>query len=68
MDDDYKFKFIRINIRWCNRRNYDKVARVLHMPYPGGPNVEKLALLGQPTYELSKPMREMVVIILALVG
>ena len=31
---------------------YDKVARVLGMPYPGGPNIEKKASLGSPTYEM----------------
>ncbi len=31
---------------------YDKVARVLKMPYPGGPNIEKKALLGSPTYDM----------------
>lgn len=27
---------------------YDKVARLLDLPYPGGPNLEKLALTGDP--------------------
>lgn len=31
---------------------YDKVARILDLPYPGGPNVEKYALEGQPTYKM----------------
>lgn len=35
---------------------YDKVARVLKMPYPGGPNIDKAALKGEPTYQLPKPM------------
>jgi len=37
---------------------FDKVARVLGMKYPGGPNIEKAASLGSDTYELPKPMRE----------
>ena len=37
---------------------FDKIARVLGMPYPGGPNIEKKALLGKDTYELPKPMKE----------
>ena len=28
---------------------FDKVARILGLPYPGGPNVQKLAQNGQPT-------------------
>ena len=35
---------------------YDKVARVIGLDYPGGPNVEKYALKGQPTYKLPQPM------------
>lgn len=37
---------------------FDKVARVLHMSYPGGPNIEKAAAKGKNTYDLPKPMRE----------
>ena len=33
---------------------FDKVARVLGLPYPGGPEVSKLAKLGKPTYTLPK--------------
>jgi len=35
---------------------FDKVARVLDLKYPGGPNVEKLAASGKHTYILPKPM------------
>ena len=31
---------------------YDKVARILNLPYPGGPNVEKYAWEGKPTYKM----------------
>ena len=37
---------------------YDKVARVLGMPYPGGPAIEKNALEGEDTYPLPKPMND----------
>ena len=30
---------------------FDKVARVLKLPYPGGPHVDKLAKLGNPNYK-----------------
>jgi len=37
---------------------FDKVARVLGMPYPGGPNIEKKALEGNNTYALPKIMND----------
>ena len=37
---------------------YDKVARVLGLPYPGGPNMDKLALEGEYTYDLPIPMND----------
>ena len=37
---------------------YDKVARVLGMPYPGGPNIDRAALDGHDTYNLPRPMLE----------
>ena len=36
---------------------FDKVARILNLPYPGGPSIEKAALKGDPTaYKLPRPM------------
>ena len=37
---------------------FDKIARVLDMPYPGGPNIEKMALKGQNSYKLPIPMND----------
>lgn len=37
---------------------FDKVARVLGMPYPGGPNIDRAAEKGKNTYELPRPMVE----------
>jgi len=37
---------------------YDKVARILGMPYPGGPNIDRAALNGKDTYQLPRPMLE----------
>lgn len=34
---------------------FDKVARVLGLPYPGGPEIDKLAQLGQPIIPMPKP-------------
>ncbi|OMP67983.1 tRNA (adenosine(37)-N6)-threonylcarbamoyltransferase complex transferase subunit TsaD [Domibacillus epiphyticus] len=33
---------------------YDKVARTLHLPYPGGPHIDRLAAEGQDTYALPR--------------
>lgn len=36
---------------------FDKTAKMLNLPYPGGPNVERLAKGGNPkAYELPRPM------------
>ena len=35
-----------------------KVARIIGVPYPGGPNVEKLALDGNVCYDLAKPVND----------
>lgn len=56
MEDDYKFKVIGKTLDDAAGECFDKVARVLGLPYPGGPNVEKLALEGEPTYDLPVPM------------
>lgn len=37
---------------------FDKVARVLGLPYPGGPQIEKLAKGGKPTIELPTPYKD----------
>lgn len=34
---------------------FDKVARVLGLPYPGGPEIQKLAREGHPVYDMPKP-------------
>ncbi|SEN97793.1 N6-L-threonylcarbamoyladenine synthase [Amphibacillus marinus] len=33
---------------------YDKVARTMHLPYPGGPEVDRLAHLGQDTLQFPR--------------
>ncbi len=33
---------------------FDKVARVMDLPYPGGPKVDKMAKCGKPVYDLPK--------------
>jgi N6-L-threonylcarbamoyladenine synthase len=33
---------------------FDKVARLMDLPYPGGPHIDRLAAQGSPTYELPR--------------
>lgn len=56
MEDDYKFKVIAKTLDDAIGEVYDKVARVLDLPYPGGPNIEKYAAQGKNTYKLPIPM------------
>ncbi len=56
MEGDYQFKVLGATKDDAIGEVYDKVARVLDLPYPGGPNVEKYALKGNHTYDLPVPM------------
>ena len=37
---------------------YDKVGRVLHLPYPGGPVIDKMAKVGKHSYNLPLPLND----------
>lgn len=56
MNADYEFQLLGSTLDDAIGEAYDKVARVLGFKYPGGPNVEKAALQGSPTYRLPKPV------------
>ena len=56
MHGDYKFEHIGGTLDDAIGECYDKVARVLDLKYPGGPNVERLASVGKPSYILPKPI------------
>ena len=58
MEEDYKFKHIGGTLDDAIGECFDKVARVLDLKYPGGPNVEKLAKEGKNTYDLPIPMND----------
>ena len=58
MEDDYKFKKLGETLDDAIGEAYDKVARVVGLPYPGGPNIEKLAREGSHTYSLPKPVMD----------
>lgn len=58
MPKNYEFEVIGATLDDAIGEAYDKVARVLGLKYPGGPNVEKLAALGTPSYHLPIPMND----------
>lgn len=58
MKGDYQFEHIGGTLDDAIGECYDKVARVLDLKYPGGPNVEAMALLGEHSYNLPIPMND----------
>ena len=58
MEDDYKFKLLGETMDDAIGEAFDKVARVVGLSYPGGPNIERLALEGKHTYNLPKPVMD----------
>ena len=58
LKSDYNFKVLGTTLDDAIGEVYDKVARVLDLRYPGGPNVEKLAKEGKPSYKLPIPMND----------
>ena len=58
MKEDYSFEHIGGTLDDAVGEAYDKVARVLDVPYPGGPLVDKMASIGKNTYSLPIPMND----------
>ena len=58
MEDDYSFKKIGGTLDDAIGECYDKVARVLNIPYPGGPSIDKMSKLGNDTYKLPLPLND----------
>ena len=56
MNNDYNFNVLGSALDDAIGEVYDKVARLLDLKYPGGPNVEKFASEGKDTYKLPRPM------------
>ena len=57
MRDHGDYKIIGETLDDAVGEAFDKVARLLDLPYPGGPKVSTLALQGNPTaYNLPRPM------------
>lgn len=58
MKEDYQFEILGSTLDDAIGEAYDKVARILDLKYPGGPNIDKLAAQGNPTYNLPKPVKD----------
>lgn len=58
MKGDYDFEVLGSTLDDAIGECYDKIARILNLKYPGGPNVEKYAKEGKHTYELPTPMND----------
>ena len=56
MKKDYSFEYLGGTLDDAIGEAYDKVARVIELPYPGGPRIDKLAKEGKHTYNLPTPM------------
>lgn len=58
MEKDFSFKKIGGTLDDAVGECYDKVARVLGIPYPGGPSIDRLAHMGNDTYNLPIPLND----------
>ncbi len=58
MNQDYQFELLGKTLDDAIGESFDKVAKVLNVPYPGGPNIEKMAAKGNDTYQLPTPVLE----------
>lgn len=56
MKEHYDFTVIGQTLDDAVGEAYDKVARVLNLPYPGGPQIDQLAQKGEETYHLPRVM------------
>ncbi|MDO5332290.1 MAG: tRNA (adenosine(37)-N6)-threonylcarbamoyltransferase complex transferase subunit TsaD [Bacillota bacterium] len=55
IENDQSFKIIGTTVDDAIGEAYDKVARVMHGQYPGGPFIDKMAKNGKKNYELPMP-------------
>ncbi|MFA5408164.1 MAG: tRNA (adenosine(37)-N6)-threonylcarbamoyltransferase complex transferase subunit TsaD [Bacilli bacterium] len=56
MKEDYSFKRIGGTLDDAVGESYDKVAKTIGLEYPGGPVIDKLAAIGEDTYNLPVPL------------
>ncbi|MEG2457756.1 MAG: tRNA (adenosine(37)-N6)-threonylcarbamoyltransferase complex transferase subunit TsaD [Bacilli bacterium] len=58
MNDEYNFNYIGSTLDDAIGECFDKVARIIGYPYPGGPNVEAAALRGKNSYKMPVLMND----------
>ncbi len=58
MTGDYEFEKLGETLDDAIGEAFDKVAKVIGLKYPGGPNIERLAKEGQHTYKLPLPVND----------
>lgn len=58
LNDDYDFTLLGSTLDDAIGECYDKIARIIGLPYPGGPNIEKYAENGKVSYEFPTPMKD----------
>ncbi len=58
MKDHFDYKVIGTTLDDAVGECYDKVARVMDVPYPGGPTIDKWAFLGKDNYKLPVPLSD----------
>jgi N6-L-threonylcarbamoyladenine synthase len=56
MKNTKDFKVIGSTVDDAVGEAFDKVARMLKLPYPGGPQISKIAALGKKDYDFPRPM------------
>jgi len=58
MEDHYKYKRLGATLDDAVGECYDKVARIVNVPYPGGPTIDKWAMEGSHSYDLPLPLND----------
>lgn len=58
MKDHYSFEKLGGTVDDAIGECYDKVARVIGVPYPGGPTIDRWAVEGEDTYKLPMPLND----------
>ena len=58
MEKDYSFEKLGGTLDDAVGECYDKVGKIIDIPYPAGPMVDKLAHMGKDTYPLPMPLND----------
>lgn len=58
LPENNKFQKVGMTLDDAIGEAYDKVARLLKLPYPGGPVIDRLAAEGEDVYQLPEPMND----------